>query len=81
MREVVRQVQSARKAAGLNVDDRINLVLESDDASLRAATKAFATTICAETLAESIGEVSATGAYSCEVRVEGMLLRIFLSKV
>ncbi|HET8709118.1 MAG TPA: isoleucine--tRNA ligase [Candidatus Saccharimonadales bacterium] len=79
MREVIRQVQNARKEAGLNVDDRINLALATDDKELDAAIKAFADTISAETLATKLGGVDKE-AFATDVKVEKAGLVITLSK-
>lgn len=79
MREVVRNVQSARKAAGLNVDDRIALVLTSESKALMEAIKAFSDEIKAEVLATSLaddGELS----FSTEAKVESDLLIIQIDK-
>ncbi len=50
-REVIRHVQSCRKKADLNVDDRIELQLETDDSELQKALKAHNEQIATETLA------------------------------
>jgi isoleucyl-tRNA synthetase len=81
MREVVRHVQAARKAAGLNVDDHISLNLETDVAELSQAVKEHSQTIMAETLADELSDKQLQeGAFSQSVKVESMPLRVSLSK-
>lgn len=82
MREVIRQVQSARKVAGLNVDDRIVLKLDTHDDELGQALKDHQDTIQAETLATDLtthGEATAKG-YKMDVIVDGAPLAISLEK-
>ena len=90
MREVIRHVQSARKKAGLQVDDRITLQLvvpegqaEADLTTgadtaeqLRQAINEHAETIAHETLAH-FGEAAD---YEAEVAIEGQPLCITLQK-
>lgn len=82
MREIIRHVQAARKAAGLNVDDRIVLSLMShpddDTTGLEQAIEEHATTIAEETLTESFTDVK--DGYDTVVTVEGVELRIKLAK-
>jgi isoleucyl-tRNA synthetase len=78
MREVVRYVQSARKAAGLNVDDHISLNLVTDSTELQQAIDKHLDTIKAETLADKIGESRENEQM---VKVEGNELTIALEKV
>jgi len=77
MREVIRFVQSARKNAGLNVDDRINLTLTTTDKELTEAIAEHHDTIHAETLA--VGGRS-TGAAVETVKIDGKELEISLEK-
>ncbi len=76
MREVIRYVQSARKSAGLNVDDRIALELTTTDSDLQMAIDEHLETIHAEALAHA-GNPSG---YEEVVVVEGKELTIGLEK-
>ncbi|MDB5167418.1 MAG: ileS [Candidatus Saccharibacteria bacterium] len=78
MREVVRHVQSARKDAGLNVDDRINLSLKADDNNLQTAIKEYETIITDETLATNLNDGEYT--YTATVKIDGVELLISLEK-
>ncbi|XMT17208.1 GNAT family N-acetyltransferase [Candidatus Saccharibacteria bacterium oral taxon 488] len=74
MREVIRHVQSARKKAGLQVDDRIMLQLTTNDEQLHQAIDEHAEVIATETLAV-LGEVHDN---QSTVTVEGAELEIAL---
>ncbi len=78
MREIVRQVQSARKAAGLEVDDRIVLTLATSSKELAAAVEAHGHVIAAETLAREINTEGAEG--EVPVRIDGAELYIGIEK-
>lgn len=77
-REVIRNVQNARKQAGLNVDDRIVLALLTRDEELQKAINEYATVIAAETLADSIEQASREYAYIADCKVDAADLAIGL---
>ena len=79
MREVVRHVQSARKKAGLQVDDRIELNIASSDTEIAQAVDTFADTIKAETLAIKLGS-AADDMEKYDVKVDGKPVEIYLKK-
>jgi len=79
-REVIRQVQSARKQAGLNVDDRINLVLSTSDEMLKKAIVEHAETIKTETLAALLSTKESENS-TTEVKIEDAKLKISLTRV
>lgn len=79
MREVVRQVQSARKEADLQVDDRIQLSLKSADNELQQAINEHAEEIKTETLAISLNETDESS-FSTTVKVEGRELEVSFAK-
>ena len=79
MREVVRVVQAARKNAGLNVDDRIKLNIQTDSQELKEAIDKFKDEIASEVLANEWSNDSLS--YSEQVKVEGEDLGLSLEKV
>ncbi len=79
MREVVRNIQNARKQAGLDVDDRIKLSVSTTDDELREAIREHMQTIQDETLAHSL-EFDRTHAFETSCAVDGAPLTISLEK-
>jgi isoleucyl-tRNA synthetase len=87
-REIVHAVQSARKTAGLDVEDRIELILGGDPALIEAAREHEAY-VSGETLAVglTIGEDDATATadaaamdYREQTEIEGLTLEIALRR-
>lgn len=79
MREIVRHVQSARKQAGLQIDDRIVLSISSDDSEISQAVNAFADVIKSETLAVELNSV-VDESEKYDAKIEGKLVEISLKK-
>ena len=79
MREIVRHVQSARKQAGLQIDDRIVLSISSDDSEISQAVNAFADVIKSETLAVELNSVI-NESEKYDAKIEGKLVKISLKK-
>lgn len=79
MREIVRHVQSARKQAGLQIDDRIVLSIFSNDSEISQAIDAFADAIKAETLAVELNS-AADESEKYDAKIEGKLVEISLKK-
>ena len=79
MREVIRHVQTARKKAGLQVDDRISFTLNTDDSELGEAINEHLETIAIEVLGKNYtgGELE----YTTEVKIDQATLNISLEKV
>jgi isoleucyl-tRNA synthetase len=75
-REFISQVQAARKAAGLEVSDRIALWFSSDDEQVTGALNQHAATITAEVLASSFS----AGAGTQEIDLNGVMVKIALAK-
>jgi isoleucyl-tRNA synthetase len=80
-REVVRHVQNARKDAALEMDDRIALVLQTDDANLKHAIRVHRDYIANETLVVNWATGPLGGlSHRVEVKIEGAKLTIELKK-
>ena len=76
-REIVHAIQNARKGAGLQVEDRIELVLGGDDELLDAA-RGHETYIAQETLAVRVSYDAAVD--GVEATIDGRLLEISLQR-
>jgi isoleucyl-tRNA synthetase len=75
-REIVHAVQNARKEAGLEITDRIELALGGDD-DLLAAAKAHEAYVAGEVLATSVAYEGAGGAAA---KIDGRELRIGIAR-
>lgn len=81
IREVIRNVQSVRKQAGLNVDDRIRLSLTTDDKELLQAVAEHRRMVADEVLAtEQVEEELSDASFVQVVSVEGRPLSIAVAK-
>ncbi len=78
-REVVRAVQLARQAAGLEVSDRIALGLAGDE-ELLAAAREHEAYVTGETLATSVAYDGAAGIAGPATSIDGRELRIAVTK-
>jgi isoleucyl-tRNA synthetase len=65
-RDVIRAVQQARRDAGLQVSDRIRLVVDAKD-DVVSAVKAHESLLASETLALSVNYGDANGGFACKV--------------
>jgi isoleucyl-tRNA synthetase len=81
-REIIRHIQQARKEAGLNVDDRINLVINSDNPMIKASIEEYESLIKQETLALTIEkDKQELATYSKTVEIYDNSLIIGLAKI
>lgn len=81
-RDVVRFVQDARKDAGLDVEDKIELFLGSESTQVKDAITAHQTYIASETQITEWSDTPLDGeAYTVTVKVDGVSLTISLRKV
>jgi isoleucyl-tRNA synthetase len=78
-RDVIRVVQQARRDAGLDVSDRIELVLSASDA-VRAAAEAHRDFVAGETLATAVGFVPAGAAGFAGEVGDGEQVTVLVSK-
>jgi len=79
VREIIRHVQSARKKAGLQVDDRIELAIFSADTEITQAINMFAEVITAETLAVKL-DSTVNDAEKYDVKIDDKMVAISLQK-
>lgn len=79
-RDIIRNVQSARKEAGLAVENRISLALFSQDSQLNSAINEFANLITHETLAEELSTEQRGFSFRKQVMLDGKEFIIELDK-
>ncbi|MGE5528943.1 MAG: isoleucine--tRNA ligase [Patescibacteria group bacterium] len=80
-REVIRHIQSLRKEAGFNLDDRIVTSYETPDEGLAQAIAAMQDLIAAETLSLELKAGAPEGAVAeAGVKIEGKVLRLGVRK-
>jgi isoleucyl-tRNA synthetase len=80
-RDLVRAVNNLRKEAGLEISDRIELYVDSDDADIVAATQNFAEFIQGETLATTLATTAPLSPeITAEVALGDAMVRLSLCK-
>src|SRR4029434_4565041 len=79
-RDLVRAVQDLRKAAGLEVADRIELAVKADG-ELAAAGDAHRDSLLGETLATSLHTAPQGDGHDTRVELDGQEVRIWLRPV
>jgi isoleucyl-tRNA synthetase len=80
MREIIRVVQSARKQADLQVDDRIKLMLVTEVTELKDAIHEHKDAIMAETLATGLVVTPQAYKHLQDAKIEGHMLSVGLEK-
>ena len=81
-REAVNRIQNTRKEAGLEVTDRINLALITDDAELKAALEKHREDIANETLAVNVSfEQAEKPGFQKDWKIAGRKITIAVRKV
>ncbi len=78
-REIVHAVQNARKEAGLEITDRIELALDGDD-DLLAAARMHQDYVAGEVLATAVAYDAAEGGDAATAKIDGRELRIGVSR-
>jgi len=78
-REIIRHIQSARKQAGLNIDDRILLTLITSDKELKQSISKHNKVIQSETLATELSD-DKLFEFKSEVKIDGADLTVSLHK-
>ena len=79
-RDLIRSIQSARKKAGLNVEDRIKLSVNSSSPDITEAFNSFKQHIYNETLATGELDQDNQESYSQDAKLDGQTVKISLTK-
>lgn len=78
-REIIRHVQNARKKSGLNVDDRIDFCIQSDNQEINMAIDKFGELIKKETLAIDVMSKKPHD-HEFDLSIDGAEIKLVLSK-
>lgn len=77
-RDLVRVIQDTRKDKGCEFTDRIEVGVETDDETVKAAIEGFADYIAGETLADSVKSGSLSGAQPIEAKLGDAGIKLYL---
>jgi isoleucyl-tRNA synthetase len=78
-RDVVRQVQEARKEADYQVDDRISIAIKSEDADIQKVVEIYGDYITKETLS-TLDQSLSDGEINKSVEFDGLTVQLILKK-
>ncbi|MEM9658529.1 MAG: DUF5915 domain-containing protein, partial [Planctomycetota bacterium] len=77
-RDLVRVIQDRRKELGCEFTDRIEVGVETDDATIQAVVSEFGDYIAAETLADSVSLGALEGVESIEVKLGEASIKLYV---
>lgn len=80
MREIIRHIQSARKAAGFNIDDRILFNIDTDDTEIKHALDEHLDTVQQETLG-ILRQDHQDFSYTTEAKIDGLTISVQVQRV
>lgn len=79
-RDIVRAIQQARKDAGLELTDRIDIAISSNDNDLKKAVEQWNTYILEQTLGTKIQPTLDSSASKADVEIEGITASVSIKK-
>jgi isoleucyl-tRNA synthetase len=80
VRDFIRHVQTMRKEADFQVEDRIRVTYEAPD-EFRAAVTRHLEYFKNETLAQTVSETYSEGEYGKDLKIEGNKVRVSLTRI
>ncbi len=79
-RDVVRHIQQLRKDSGLEIQDHIRVIWNSDEAPLAEAVREHARYIAGETLCDELSETADIQSLATELKIGKLTLKVKLEK-
>ncbi len=80
-RDMVRHIQQTRKDTGLEIQNRITVIFQSDDPELIATIDEYRSYICSETLCDAITAETISGDNGVEVEFGDKKMKLIVTKV